>query len=113
MINKIKQKILHILRKNCGYYELANRIQKLVLEADNKNIECDNLFSKYEAKILEYDILKAEFDYLVENKQNDYYKFLVQELESILKIMKQKGTHPQDILIKTIREAKKKLNMEK
>lgn len=158
MLNKIKDKLMHILREKCGYYELKlnyeelevcnnniakkyekkayelfdldNKIDKLKSILESKNAEYEYLSSQHEAKILEYDILENKFKKLVgiitnEHTMNDHYcldeiilywkseenlrykKYLTQELDSILTIMRQKGTHPQDLIKKTIREAKK------
>ena len=142
MLSKIKDKILHVLRNYCGYYELALDYEELELtnndiaiKYENKanllwNLESnyDKISSQHEAKILEYDILKHQFNDLVDTitnkatmpeindleyivkcfnheKQKDYKKYLIAELEEILNIMKQKGIHPQDLIKRIINKA--------
>ena len=108
-------KILNLLRKYCGYYDLENRrnfYKKLYYDAldDFKRLVkyTEKLEPKQEAKILENDILSAkleskilEYD-ILENKNKDlhieYKKYLINQLEEILNIMKNKGTHPQDLI---------------
>ena len=87
MLNKIKDKILHVLRYYCGYYELMQAY--------------DMLSEKYEAKTLEHDIL----DNKIKEFPNLYKKYLVAELEEILNIMKEKGIHPQDLIVRIINKA--------
>ena len=108
-------KILNLLRKYCGYYDLEKRrnfyktayydclddfkrlagyTEKLEAKQETKILENDILSAKLESKILEYDIL--------ENKNKElhieYKKYLINQLEEILNIMKNKGTHPQDLI---------------
>lgn len=131
MLNKIKGKILHVLREKCGYYELKLNYEELKLcnnsiaiqyekrayelfDLDNK---IDNLKSTLEAKILEYDILFAKneanilerdiLDAQVKDFPNNYKKYLVAELEQILNIMKDKGVHPQDLIKRIVNKAKR------
>ena len=141
MLNKIKNKILHIVREKCGYYELRQEMFDLddkwlkdyedlesIAFLTQRNLE--ELSSKYEAKILEYDILDNKFKQLVNiitsehtmnnhycleeiilyynsEKMIDYKKYLIQELEQILNIMKGKGIHPQDLIKRIINKAKR------
>src|SRR5574344_723365 len=95
-------KILNLLRKYDGYYDVENRrdfYKKMYYDAlddfktlehkkEAKISENDILSAKLEAKILEYDIL--------ENKNKElhieYKKYLISQLEEILNIMKNKGT---------------------
>lgn len=138
MLNKIKNKILHIIREKCGYYELekisleyqqicfnyCNQIEELkkklnieIVQHEELNFEYNILSAKHEAKILEYDILFAknesktlELDILdaqVKSFPNDYKKYLIQELEQILNIMRDKGVHPQDLIKRVINKAKR------
>lgn len=108
-------KILNLLRKHCGYYDLEKRrdfYKKLYYDAldDFKRLVkyTEKLESKQEAKMLENDILSAkleskilEYD-ILENKNKElhikYKKYLIAQLEEILNIMKNRGTHPQDLI---------------
>ena len=92
MLNKIKDKILHVLRNYCGYYSLKReytrlkqRTEDIEIESEYKlktlmtnfnqiNIDYDKLFSKHEAKILEYDILKNNIG---QNNNLEYQKLLL------------------------------------
>ena len=118
MINKIlryvrtlKHKIINIIKDKTGYNKVLNQyvdaltnFYQLVTYITKNKISGSKLKPSLKIKnILEI----AE-----EERRNDCYKFLAQELESILKTMKVKGTHPQDILTKVVREAKKKSSME-
>ena len=57
-------------------------------------MENDILSAKLESKIFEYDILENKNKEL----QIEYKKYLITQLEEILNIMKNKGTHPQDLI---------------
>src|SRR5574344_411919 len=147
---KIINKILHFIREKCGYYELEKdykELRKLYSKEINmssiKDKKIQELYllnnnirdpeSKYEAKILEYDILDHKFLELVDivnnnntmmnfydleeiikyynkGKQNDYKKYLIQELEQILNIMRDKGIHPQDLIKRIIYKANKEMD---
>lgn len=76
MLNKIKDKILHVLRNYCGCYELAleyNSYRKLMVEniqdilnrEQKRILEYDKLSAQHEAKILEYDILDNKYKKIV------------------------------------------------
>jgi hypothetical protein len=138
MLNRIKNRILHVLRNYCGYYELkkslnqklndkqnfigvqGNTVQDLVLQNDKLKYELDKLSDKHEAKILEYDILFAKnetnilerdiLDAQVKDFPNDYKKYLVLELEQILNIMKEKGIHPQDLIKRMVNKLQIDIN---
>lgn len=134
MLNRIKNRILHVLRNYCGYYELEklNNIlyseQKFYIEKTNnldikvqcKMLKYDKLLAKHEAKILEYDILFAKneanilerdiLDAKIKNFPNDYKKYLVLELEQILNIMKEKGIHPQDLIKRMVNKLQLDIN---
>ncbi len=95
MLNKIKEQILHILRKLCGYYKLEcenatlyseqnfyrNKIMpKLESKLESKNLEYDILSAQHEAKILEYDILDNKYNEgarAFQDLENDYKNMLV------------------------------------
>jgi hypothetical protein len=62
-------KILNILRKHSGYYEIENKYNKykeLYLQCDKDFVNLmenyENLSAKHESKILEYDIIKHQFE---------------------------------------------------
>lgn len=144
MLNKIKNKILHILRKLCGYYELEvdaksfkhaylNMSNDFSLEHDeNKKLkqEYTDLMTKYVSMSINYTDLVAvatnykfnicesipENKYVIrvyeDEKKKDQYKFLALELDSILDIMTNKGTHPRDLLKRAINEAQRKSKQE-
>ena len=82
MLNKIKDKILHVLRNYCGYYLLKGafdvadedytKLNNEFIKLNDKNfelqtdvisiqIELDKLSAQHEAKILEYDILDNKY----------------------------------------------------
>lgn len=107
--------------------------EKLESKLEAKILEQNIIESKFQAKTLEYDILDNKFKQLVgivtsNNTMNNHYcleeiityykseelynfrKYLIQELESILEIIKNKGMHPQDLISRTINEAKRQLN---
>ena len=137
MLNKIKDKILHVLRNYCEYYKLEkeyNKYRTWYHECDHDFVllmeSSEKLSARHEAKILEYDILKHQFNNLVDiitdkatmpeindleyiiecfnrEKQKDYKKYLVAELEEILNIMKEKGIHPQDLIKRIINKVKR------
>ena len=137
MLNKIKDKILHVLRNYCGYYELEDlkdKYCKWYYSCTNDFMILmrghEKLLSQHEAKILEYDILDNKYKTLVNiytncrtlnnhydideiikvgNSENThlYKKYLVAELEEILNIMKNKGIHPQDLIKRIINKAKR------
>ena len=137
MLNKIKDKILHVLRNYCGYYELEkeyNKYKKWYHECDHDFVLLmetnEKLSAQHEAKILEYDILDNKYKTLVDiytncrtlnnhydideiikvgNSENNYLykKYLVAELEEILSIMKQKDVHPQDLIKRIINKVKR------
>src|SRR5574344_534467 len=136
MLNKIKDKFIHILRENCGYYELEEEFfendDKWYDDFEKLEEKYNQLSSKYEAKILEYDILDNKYKKIVNvytncstlNNHYDtdeiikvgeressylYKKYLVAELEEILKIMKEKGIHPQDLIKRIINKANRDL----
>lgn len=139
MLNKIKDKILHVLRNYCGYYEMEEikgHYQNMCYDysEDFKRYikQLDKLSAQYEAKILEYDILDNKYKTLVNiytncrtlnnhydideiikvgNSENNYLykKYLVAELEEILNIMKEKGVHPQDLIKRIINKANRDL----
>lgn len=132
MLNKIKEKFIHILRKKCGYYSLREDFYKYrdwYHECSEDFVSLmekhDKLSSQHEAKILEYDILDNKYKTLVDihtnactlNNHYDideiikaglrenslaYKKYLVAELEQILITMKEKGIHPQDLIKRII-----------
>ena len=99
--------------------ELKKKLNTEIVQNEEFNFEYNMLSSKHEAKILEYDILFAknessilELDILnaqVKNFTNDYKKYLTQELEQILNIMKEKGIHPQDLIKRIINKSKRLL----
>ena len=105
-------KILDLLRKYCGYYDLEKEYTKIQIDFSNifyKNEkEYNKLFAKNETKILENDILSAKLESkilecdILENKNKDlhieYKKYLINQLKEVLNIMKNKGTHPQDLI---------------
>ena len=108
MLNKIKEKFIHILREKCGYYEMEEikgHYQNMCFNYSEDfkihNDKINKLSSLHEAKILEYDILDAQ----VKNFPNLYKKYLVAELEQMLNIMKEKGIHPQDLIVRIINKA--------
>src|SRR5574344_611531 len=139
MLNKIKDKFINILRKYCGYYELEKTAKFYQEEYHNTTDaflklanEYEELSSKHEAKILEYDILDNKYKKIVNihtnactlNNHYDideiikaglrenslaYKKYLVAELEEILKIMREKGIHPQDLIKRIINKANRDL----
>ena len=148
MLNRIKDKILHVLRNYCGYYELEREYISLKYYSKDidkkynkyyKEYTCieeklEKLLAQHEAKILEYDILKNQFNDLVDiitnktpmpeindleyiikcfnhEKQDDYKKYLINELEEILNIMKEKGVHPQDLIKRIITKAKRDIEI--
>ena len=72
MLNKIKDKILHVLRNYCGYYEMneiLNEYKKMCFNYSKDfkiyNDEMNKLSAQHEAKILEYDILDNKYKTLV------------------------------------------------
>ena len=107
MLNKIKDKILHVLRNYCGYYEMEDIkghyqnmcynysedfkiYNKKTAELNDKNfelqteiistqVELDKLSVQHESKILEYDILfaKNEANVLERDILDNKYKTLV------------------------------------
>ena len=135
MLDKIKDKILHVLRNYCGYYELEEikgHYQNMCFnysEDFKRHIkQLDKLSAQHESKILEYDILDNKYKTLVNiytncralnnhydideiikvgNSENNYLykKYLVAELGEILNIMKEKGVHPQDLIKRIINKA--------
>lgn len=138
MFERIKCKLIFFIRKFCGYYELesicneykkmcfnysedfkihTDKINKLESKLEAKILEQDIIEAKLESKMLEYDILDNELQQTygeilkmseqIPIKQN---KYLIRELEVMLKIMKNKGIHLQDLINKTINEAKRQLN---
>lgn len=125
------------LREECNilYSEQdfhIKKIKNLMNKFNQINIDYDVLSSKYEAKILEYDILDNKYKKIVNvytncstlnnhydteeiikvgERENSYLykKYLVAELEEILKIMKEKGIHPQDLIKRIINKANRDL----
>src|SRR5574344_929653 len=129
MLKKIKEKFIHILSENCGYYELEES-EYNYRESLMKGYE--KLSAQYETKIFEYDIIKHQFEEIIDiitdkatmpeiinlehilkcykyKNEKDYKKYLVAELEEILKIMKEKGIHPQDLIKRIINKANRDL----
>ena len=134
MLNKIKDKILHVLRNYCGYYalkvEFFENDDQWYSDFEALEEKLDKLSAQHESKILEYDILDNKYKTLVniytncralnnhydldeiinaglgENSRN-YKKYLVAELEQILAVMKEKGIHPQDLIKRIINKVKR------
>lgn len=120
MLNRIKDKILHVLRNYCGYYELEEikgHYQNMCIDYSEdfkRHIkQLNKLSSEHEAKILEYDILDNKYKEVVNlttnytltgdiynlgnfssawssENRHKYNSYLIAELEEILNIMKQK-----------------------
>lgn len=114
MIDKIKEQILHILRKLCGYYglelnygelELCNndiatqyerrayelfnlddKINRLESKLESKNLEYDILSAQHEAKILEYDILDNKYKTIVDVYTNNRTLNNHYDIEEIVKV---------------------------
>jgi hypothetical protein len=72
MLNKIKGRILHELRKYCGYYVLNDALAFASIDYTELYNKYDKISSKHESKILEYDILKSQYYSL----KTDYINFL-------------------------------------
>lgn len=107
MLNKIKDKFIHILRKHCGYYELERK--HISLKFYNNDIEkkyyinykkyrktevaLEKLSARHEAKILEYDILDNKYKKIVNvytncSTLNNHY-----DTEEIIKVGERENSY--------------------
>jgi hypothetical protein len=114
MLNKIKDKILHVLRNYCGYYLLKGafdvadedytKLNNEFIKLNDKNfelqtdvisvqIELDKLLAQHEAKILEYDILDNKYKKIVNvytlcSTLNNHY-----DTEEIIKVGEKESSY--------------------